>query len=88
MALLEQKVLILEQKIDKLQKSIEELKCYKARKKRTPTRYALFMQKFFNHPDVVNMNSNDIMKYLAGLWQKTKEPKPATENLFLNFHFC
>jgi uncharacterized small protein (DUF1192 family) len=38
MALLEQKVLILEQKIDKLQKTIEGLKCYKARKKRTPTK--------------------------------------------------
>ena len=78
MALLEQKVLILEQKIDKLQKTIEELNCYKARKKIIPTRYALFIQKFFNHPDVVKLNSNDRLKYLTSLWQKTKANK-ATE---------
>ena len=81
MTLLEQKVLILEQKIDKLQKTIEGLKCYKARKKRTPTKYATFIQKYFNHPDILKLNSNDRMKFLAQLWHKTKkksnEPVPS-----------
>ena len=63
--MLDKKIMALDKKIDHLQKSIEGLKCFKARKKKEPSAYAKYIQKFFNHPEVLKLDGKERMKYLA-----------------------
>ena len=72
--MLDKKIMALDNKIDNLQKSIEGLKCFKYRKKKEPSAYAKYIQKFFNHPEVSKLDAKQRMTYLARIWKSRNIP--------------